>query len=50
LLEEVELLTNKLSETEHKYKMRLEKKDLIIKKLDESLSIYEEELNLIKKN
>ncbi len=49
LQEELNHLTQKLSETEHNHKLKLEKKDLIIKKLDESLSIYEEELKFIKK-
>lgn len=47
LKEKVEYLNGKLSEVEGKYKMKLEKKDLIIKKLDESLSEYEEKLNSI---
>jgi hypothetical protein len=50
LKQQIEYLNNiKLREMEMKYKSKLEKKDLIIKKLDESLVEYEEQLQSTKK-
>jgi hypothetical protein len=45
LREEVEILSTKLKEIEGKYKNKLVKKDMIIKKLDEQLVEYEEKIN-----
>ena len=44
---QIQLLNTKLIELENKYKGRLEKKDMIIKKLDESLVQYEDQLRNI---
>lgn len=45
LREQVELLTNKLNELENKYRSKLDKKDKIIRKLDDSLVEYERKIN-----
>jgi chromosome segregation ATPase len=45
LREQVEVLSSKLQEIEGKYKKKLEKKDMIIKKLDEQLVLYEDKIN-----
>lgn len=45
LKNQIETLNMKLQEIENKYRNKLEKKDLIIKKLDQSLVEYEEKLN-----
>jgi hypothetical protein len=45
LKEQIEFLTMRMKEIEGKYKNKLEQKDMIIKKLDESLVEYESKLN-----